>query len=82
MDVGNLLINELVGSVWLFIIIVLLIISYFSIKYNFDNKTMASLFIVASLGITGYYFQQEIIVVIALVVGFVVYLIWSKLISR
>lgn len=82
LDIGNLLINELVGSVWLFIAIAIILVIYAGVKYSFDLKTTGALIMVVGLGISGYYYQQEVLVIMALIVSFIIYLVMSKIINR
>lgn len=82
LDVGNLLINEIIGSVWLFLAIAIIILIFYSVKHSFDLKTMLALMFVTSIGTIGYYFQQEVLVIAGLVFAFIVYMSWSKVISR
>jgi len=82
LDIGNLIINELVGSFWLFVILMIILILYFSVKNNFDLKTTLAIIFASSVGVAGYYYSSELLVVAALVVGLILYLVMSKLISR
>jgi len=37
-DIKNIVVNELFGSTWLFVIVISLIGIYFGVKYGFDTK--------------------------------------------
>lgn len=82
LDISNLVINELIGDIWLTLIIGILLIIYFGVVNTMDFKSIGSLLIVWAIGLSGYYYNSAVLAFTALIVAFIGYGIWSKFISR
>lgn len=82
MDIGNTLINEVIGSAGLFIVIGLIIINYFGVKNNLPiqiNLVLSFLFI----GMTISYVYNALVWMIRLfMAGIIIYALFPKFFKR
>ncbi len=82
LDVGNLLINELFGSVALFIVVGIAILTYLGVKFTLPFQvTLFVIFLFVGL-ITSYVFNSLLWMLALFVVGVAIYSFMPKLFRR
>lgn len=79
---GSILINEVVGGVWLSYFIACAILVYKSVEWGIPFQTMTVLFIVASLAFVSLVYDALVLMIVILLVGLVFYGIYAKVIKR
>lgn len=82
LDIGNLLINELFGDVILFILVGLAIIVWASIRNRIPHTAMIGLMIIWVGLVTGYYYNSLLWMLALLVVGLLVYVLFTKVVKK
>ena len=82
LDVGNLLINEIVGSAVLFSILGLIFIAYLGVKNRLPVQvTMILMFLFVGLTMS-YVYNSFVWIVAVFIVGLIIYMLWAKVWKR
>lgn len=82
LDLGNLIINELFGNVWLFFLFVSLLFAWFSVKYNVSSDVLIGLFVLFGFSVAFYFYAQLWVLVVGILFSFTVYGLLAKFIGR
>ena len=82
LDLGNLLINELIGSVPLTIIIGLAVLIWWGVRERLDIQAIFALCILWVGLVTAYAYNQFALMIVLFLVGLTVYGTWAKIIKR
>lgn len=82
LDLGNLLINELIGSVGLTIVLGIVLIIYLGVRERLDVQAIIALCFLWVCLVTAYVYNAFLLVVAVLIVAIYVYASWSKIIKR
>lgn len=73
LDVGNLLINELVGSFWLTFVLGLVLITFLAVRSNVKEQVLVLFLMLYSVGMSAYYTSSVVLAVVGLVISFLIY---------
>jgi hypothetical protein len=81
-DIKNVVINEVIGSTWLYLVIMGVVILYLGAKFNMDIRVTV-LFLYIFVGITGLIMQSAVVIatVVAVMMFGVVAFTISKLLK-
>lgn len=79
---GDILINEVVGSVWLAYLIGVSFMLYKSIEWRIPFQVMVALLVITSLAYVCYVYDALILMLIVMIVGLVFYGLYSKVIRH
>jgi len=82
LNIVGILINEVFGSVFLFILIGLCVITYICVINSFDTSSTININAVFILLTLGIYYNQLLLAIIILLIGLGVYLKYDKLFNR
>lgn len=82
LDIPNLLINELVGDIGLFIILGLIVVTYFAVKNSMPYQVIIFNAILFVGLVTSYLFNSLLWMLTLMVIGISVYTFLPKLMNR
>ena len=82
LDLGNLIINELIGSVSLTIIIGIILIVFFGVRERLDIQAIVALCVLWTGLITAYSYNSFLLMLVIFIVAIGIYSMWPKIIKR
>ena len=81
LDLANLIINELIGSVPLTIVLGLILIVYFGVRERLDIQAIVALCVLWTGLITAYAYNAFLLMLVIFVVAIAIYAMWPKIIK-
>jgi hypothetical protein len=82
LDFGNLLVNELIGDVGLFSILLLILITYTALKFRLPAEVTIVLILIGTAVIVSYAFNAFLWMIVLLVFGVIIYAFLPKILRR
>lgn len=82
LDLGTILIHEVIGGVWLAFFLFEAVLFYKSIEWKIPYQTMIALGVILGLAFVSYAYNQLLLMIVIMVVGLIGYAIVAKLIRH
>lgn len=82
LDLGNLFINEFFGGPETAILVILVVIAFFGLKYRLPAEAIAALMAVAVSAIIAYSYFAVAWIIILLLAGIMIYVIFAKMVNK
>lgn len=81
LDIGNLIINEVVGNIWLTYLLILILIAVMAMKQRIKFGDTVTLMVFALFLLAGVYINSMVLIFIGLIVSVVLYIAMLRLLQ-
>ena len=82
LDFGNLLMNEIIGSTFLFIMLGLVVIGYVTLRYRLSIEVALFMSFLWAGAITSYAYNSLLWMIMSIVIATIIYMVLPKLVGK